>query len=70
MHPITAYAMCCLAFGLPVKNEIAPIAIPMTDNTGRITPVSLLLSPIKLDSRPAKASSGKSANVTAMAIVK
>lgn len=50
--------MCCLAFGFPVKKEIPAIAIPITESRGRITPVSLVLIPIKLVSSPACAKSG------------
>jgi hypothetical protein len=50
--------MCSLALGFPVKNEIAPIAIPMTARSGRITPVIRVFSPKRLSSSPAFAKAG------------
>ena len=51
--------MCCLALGLPVKNEMAAMAIPITDKRGKITVVSFSFSPMSEDSSPANAKSDR-----------
>jgi len=52
--------MCCLAFWFPVKNEMAAMAIPITERSGRMTPVNFDLMPMRLDSSEAWAKLGKS----------
>jgi hypothetical protein len=48
--------------GLPVKNEIAAMAIPITESSGRMTVVSLSFSPISEDSSPANAKSERNSD--------